>query len=64
MAIDEQRLLREHYEILSDIKAIKEDIKTGKATNRELILKLEELEKRAIQTKRIKLHKSGIENTI
>lgn len=49
MAIDEQRLLREHYEILSDIKAIKEDIKDGKTTNEKLIEKLEELEKRAMQ---------------
>ena len=49
MTIDEQRLLREHYEILSDIKAIKEDIKTGKTTNEKLIKKLEELEKRAMQ---------------
>lgn len=49
MAIDEQRLLREHYEILSDIKAIKEDIKAGKATNQQLVAKLEELEKRAMQ---------------
>ena len=49
MAFDEQRLFREHYEMLSDIKAIKEDIKNGKATSRELVGKLEELEKRAIQ---------------
>ena len=49
MAIDEQRLLREHYEILSDIKAIKQDIKDGKTTNEKLIEKLEELEKRAMQ---------------
>ena len=49
MAFDEQRLFREHYEMLSDIKAIKEDIKNGKATSRELVEKLEELEKRAIQ---------------
>ncbi len=49
MAFDEQRLLREHYEILSDIKAIKQDIKDGKTTNEKLIEKLEELEKRAMQ---------------
>ena len=49
MTIDEQRLLREHYEILSDIKAIKQDIKDGKTTNEKLIEKLEELEKRAMQ---------------
>ena len=49
MAIDEQRLLREHYEILSDIRAIKQDVADGKATNRELVIKLEELEKRAMQ---------------
>lgn len=49
MTIDEQRLLREHYEILSDIKGIKQDIKDGKTTNEKLIEKLEELEKRAMQ---------------
>ena len=49
MAFDEQRLLREHYEILSDIKVIKQDIKDGKTTNEKLIEKLEELEKRAMQ---------------
>lgn len=37
MAIDEQRLLRVHYEILSDIKAIKQEVAEGKATNRELL---------------------------
>ena len=49
MTIDEQKLLREHYEIMADIRSIKEDIKQGKATNSELVEKLEILERRAAQ---------------
>ena len=49
MTIDEQKLLREHYEIMADIRSIKEDIKQGKTTNSELVEKLEVLERRAAQ---------------
>ena len=49
MTIDEQKLLREHYEIMADIRSIKEDIKQGRLTNADLIEKLETLEKRQSQ---------------
>ena len=47
--IDEQKLLREHYEIMADIKALKKDIADGETNREVLLLKIEALEKRAQQ---------------
>lgn len=47
MTIDEQKLLREHYEIMADIKSIKKDILDGEANQEELLRKIEALEKKA-----------------
>lgn len=47
--MDEQQLMREHYEILADIRSIKEDLKQGRLTNADLIDKLEILERRQAQ---------------
>ena len=47
--MDEQQLMREHYEILADIRSIKEDLKQGRLTNADLIEKLEILERRQAQ---------------
>ena len=45
--IDEQKLLREHYEILADIKSLKRDVADGDLTREVLVGKIEALEKRA-----------------
>ena len=47
--IDEQKLLREHYEILADIKSLKRDVADGDLNREILIGKIEALEKRAQQ---------------
>ena len=47
MTIDEQKLLREHYEIMADIKSIKKDILDGESNSELLLEKIEALEKKA-----------------
>ena len=47
MTIDEQKLLREHYEIMADIKSIKKDILGGESNSELLLEKIEALEKKA-----------------
>lgn len=42
--LDEQKLLREHYEIMADIRVLKEYIVDDKATKEELLEKVERLE--------------------
>ncbi len=50
MAIfDEEKLLREHYEIMADIRTLKQAIADGRATKEELIEKIEVLEQLAAQ---------------
>ena len=47
--IDEQKLLREHYEIMADIKALKRDVEAGETDRENLLTKIEALERRAAQ---------------
>ena len=47
--IDEQKLLREHYEIMADIKALKRDVAAGETDRENLLKKNEDLERRAAQ---------------
>ncbi|KAF5037175.1 hypothetical protein DSECCO2_567380 [anaerobic digester metagenome] len=42
--IDEQILLREHYEILASIKTLKEDMAQGRVTYADMAKRLDELE--------------------
>jgi hypothetical protein len=45
--IDEPKLMREHYEILADIKSLKRDLLNGEATQDEILKKIEILEEKA-----------------